>query len=465
MFVIWSGFIITLLTITAVGIYSGKKVKNASDFSTGGGKAGSAIVTGTVMGTLVGGASTVGTAQLAFTYGFSAWWWTLGGGIGCLILALGFVKPLRKTGCSTIQGMISKEFGSRVCVYSSVLASVGMLINIIAQMIAATALITTITPLGIVPSSIIAGTLMTLYVVFGGVWGTGLVGIVKLVLIYVSIITGGIIAVTLSGGFAALYSNEVLEHSKYFNLFARGLETDIGSGLSLILGVLCTQTYAQAVMSGRSNSAARKGALISAFTIPPIGIGGILIGLFMRTNYPGIDAKQALPMFVMNHMPALLGGIVLATLLITVVGTGAGLSLGISTVINNDIIKKTRQKKSEERLICQNKELMINRLIIIVILAAAVFLSCGSLGTVILDFSFMSMGLRAAVLFAPMCAVLFFPGKVRNSFALAAIIAGPIAVMASKFIIPNFDSLFIGIAVSLTLILIGRLLGKKEPYV
>ena len=456
------GIFITLFVITVVGIYSGKKVKNASDFSTGGRKAGAAIVTGTIMGTLVGGASTVGTAQLAYTYGFSAWWWTLGGGIGCLILALGFTKPLRRTGCNTIQGMISKEFGTRAGIYSSVLASIGMFINIIAQMIAATALITAIFPLGIIPSSIIAGTLMTLYVIFGGVWGTGFVGVVKLILIYIAVILGGIIAVMASGGFAALYSNEVLDHATYFNLFARGLGKDIGSGLSLILGVLSTQTYAQAVLAGKNDCEARKGALISAFAIPPIGIGGILIGLFMRTNYPDIVAKQAFPLFVLNHMPALLGGIVMATLLITVVGTGAGLSLGISTVIDNDIIKKIPRRNITGKDACHNKALLVNRLIIILVLAAAVFLSYGSLGTVILDFSFMSMGLRAAVLFVPMCAVLFSPGKIRNSFALAAIIAGPIAVMIGKFIIPDFNPLFIGIAVSLTLILIGRVLGKKN---
>ncbi len=68
-----------LLLVTAVGIYSGRKIKSAADFATGGRSAGSLLVAATIMGTLVGGASTIGTAQLAFRYGFSAWWFTLGG--------------------------------------------------------------------------------------------------------------------------------------------------------------------------------------------------------------------------------------------------------------------------------------------------------------------------------------------------------------------------------------------------
>ena len=81
------GLVATLLVITAVGVRSGKKVSSAEDFSTGGG-ASVGIVIGSLMGTLVGGASTIGTAQLAFTHGFSALWFTLGAGIGCLILGL-----------------------------------------------------------------------------------------------------------------------------------------------------------------------------------------------------------------------------------------------------------------------------------------------------------------------------------------------------------------------------------------
>ena len=38
------GILITLILVAAVGIYSGSKVKNASDFRNGGGKSGSLMV-------------------------------------------------------------------------------------------------------------------------------------------------------------------------------------------------------------------------------------------------------------------------------------------------------------------------------------------------------------------------------------------------------------------------------------
>ncbi len=71
------GMVVTLLVVVGSGIYAGTKVKDEKDFSGAARKAGSAVVAGTIMGTLVGGASTIGTAQLAFRYGLDAWWFTL----------------------------------------------------------------------------------------------------------------------------------------------------------------------------------------------------------------------------------------------------------------------------------------------------------------------------------------------------------------------------------------------------
>ena len=47
------GILITLILVAAVGIYSGSKVKNASDFTNGGGKSGSLMVCGVLMGGLI----------------------------------------------------------------------------------------------------------------------------------------------------------------------------------------------------------------------------------------------------------------------------------------------------------------------------------------------------------------------------------------------------------------------------
>jgi len=428
---LYIGLIATLAVIVGLSVWSGTRAKT-------GGKLASPVVAGLIMGTLVGGSSTVGTAQLAYNYGLSAWWFTLGAGLACLILALVYAKPLRRSGCTTLVGILRREYGDATGMLASVLSAVGTFINIISQLISATAVLAVVAPVGTEIAVAISVVFMILYVIFGGTKGTGLVGIVKMVLLYIAILACGILVLKMAK------IPDLINAVPKLSLFARGVSVDGGACLSLILGVLTTQTYAQAVLSAKSDRAGITGALVSAFMIPPIGIGGILVGLYMRANaglYAGLTAKTALTTFVTSHMHPVLAGVILGGLFIAVVGTGAGLALGISSVINNDIRKgKTPRTK----------------LWIVLVLAAAGLLSCGALGDTILQFAFMSMGLRGAVIFAPLLFALWLPGKVRANYAIASVIAGPAAVLLFGLwkVLP-FDSLFAGIGVALLIMILG----------
>ncbi len=463
------GLVLTVLLIAILSIRSGRSIKSAADFSGSGKSAGSAIVAGALIGTLVGGSSTVGTAQLAYTYGMSAWWFTLGAGIACLILALGFTKPLRRSGCSTIIGLVEKEYGKTSGLLATTLSAIGTFINIISQMLSATAVLAVVFPkMGVVGALAISAAVMALYVIFGGVKAAGMVGIVKLILLYVAMIGAGIIVLILCGGLTplvdqvkALQASQGAKAVDYFSIFARGLGKDLGAGMSLIFGVLTTQTYAQAVMSGKSDRAAVKGALASAILIPPIGIGGILVGLYMRTNFPGIAAKQALTQFVLMHMPPILGGVVLGTLFIAVVGTGAGLALGISSLITDDILGKLTRKFDDPQ-----KKLTLSRVCIVLVLAIACVFSTGKLGDTILNFAFMSMGLRGTVVFAPLVCAIWLPGLIDRRFVIASIITGPVCVLVFGILgVLPFDPLFLGIAATAVICFAGFIYKRKQPDV
>ena len=78
------GAALVLCIISAVGVWSGRKVKSASDFSGGKKQAGRGIVAGALIGTIVGGASTIGTAQLV-------------AGVVALVLSVGLYLLLCKT--------------------------------------------------------------------------------------------------------------------------------------------------------------------------------------------------------------------------------------------------------------------------------------------------------------------------------------------------------------------------------
>lgn len=454
-----AGAVLTLGAILWLGVTSGKKVKNSEDFDTGGKSSGPLMVFGGITGTLVGGSATIGTAQLAFTSGLSAWWFALGSAIGCLLLMITLVGPMRKSGCTTIQQVIHREYGSFANVVTSVLTTVGTLLNIVSQVLAANALLTTIFGLSPLACAVVSVAVMACYVTLGGMRGASLLGVVKLTLIYLSVVAAGLLALHLAGGWTAIWNT--LPHGQYFNLFSRGLGIDLGAGLSVALGVLASQVYVQAVISGKSDAAAVKGTLLCTLLIPPVGALCILVGYYMRMQFPQINAAQALPMFIVMHLPPFFAGVALATLLIAVVGTGAGMALGFGTIVTNDIYRRYLDKNASGKRL-----LLVTRSVILLSLIAGAVLTAGNLGSAILTWGFLSMGLRAAVLVMPMLSALFLPGKVDGRWATASSIVGfsVMALAATKVVDIPADPLFAGIAAGGVCILLGYLKVRiKKP--
>lgn len=479
------GIVFAIVLIEVVGILSSKKVKTADDFSRAGGKAGTWVVCGTIMGTLVGGQSTVGTAQLAFTYGLSAWWFTLGAALGCVALAIAYVVPLRRSGCTTLLEVVSKEYGKKAEVLGSLLCSLGMFVSVVAQILSASALLMTLFPIKFYLAAAMSCFIMIVYVVFGGLWSAGIGGIVKLILLCISALAGGIIVLSLTDGYHGIMTaiedvmcafntqGEVFTFvsDRYNNLLARGAAKDIGSGLSVILGVLATQSYAQGIWAAKTDSIARKGAMLSAIFTIPIGAACVLIGLYMRGHYVTIDelnviaeagralpenigvmttTAQAFPLFITHRMPEFLGGIVLGTLLITIVIGGAGLTLGSSTILVRDVFMKIKPSLKES-----SKNLKVSRLTIIGILLMSVFVAATFSGSFINDLGFLSMGLRTTAVFVPLTLALFFPKRFKYKWIVVSIIAGTAALILTQILKLPVDGIFVGLGVSVLCCLLG----------
>lgn len=479
------GIILSVVLIEVVGVMSSRKVKTADDFSRAGGKAGTWVVCGTIMGTLIGGQSTVGTAQLAFTYGISAWWFTLGAALGCVALAIGYVFPLRRSDSTTLLEVVSKEYGKKAEVLGSILCSLGMFVSVVAQILSASALLMTLFPVKFYLAAAISCLIMMMYVVFGGLWSAGIGGIVKLILLCISALAGGVIVLSLTDGYHGIMASieemcffktpdsdvSAFVAERYNNILARGGAKDIGSGLSVILGVLATQSYAQGIWAAKTDSAARKGALYSAVLTIPIGAACVLIGLYMRGHYVtaeemdllvesgkslpeniGVMATtaQAFPLFITHCMPEFLGGIVLGTLLITIIIGGSGLTLGSSTILVRDVFMKINPSLSES-----SKNLKVSRLTIIGILLMSVFVAATFSGSFINDLGFLSMGLRSTAVFIPLTLALFFPKRFKYQWIIISIIAGTAALILTQILKLPVDGIFVGLGVSVLCCLLG----------
>lgn len=264
----------------------------------------------------------------------------------------------------------------------------------------------------------------------------------------------GLLALHLQGGVSEFH--RLLPSDLYFNPFARGIATDLGAGLSLLVGVLCTQAYIQAVVSARSLGISRAGILGCAFFVPLIGLAGIFVGMYMKLNHPDIPPAGALPVFVMRELPPLLAGMILATLLLTLTGTGAGLALGASSMLCHDVYKVFLRKDASDAAL-----LRASRLILAGVLLAALPLVYWNLDSLILDWSYLAMGLRGAAAFLPLCAALFLPGRVKKRAVFLSMLVATPGLLFLKAVIPpgRIDPLFPAMGLAAVFLLIG-LRGK-----
>ncbi len=490
------GVVLTVGLLLVVSWWSGRRVKDAGSFITGG-TSGTWLVGGALLGTMAGGQSTIGTAQLAFCYGLSAWWFTLGAGIGSLLLGYVYAGPLRRSGCSTLLEVVRREYGRKAETVGSLLCMVGIFISIVSQVLSSGAMISSLFSFPMLWASVAGAVLIMLFVLFGGIRSAGFSGIVKLVLLYFSSLAAGIIVWHIAGGFAGLhgsvagiYQSSVLRdfnqltdvesiHQRYGSLLARGVMKDLGGCLSLMLGVVSTQTYAQCIWSASSTTHARRGALICAICLPIIGAACTMVGIYMRGHYVTADewaamqqagevlpegvgiiesAAQAFPAFILRHLPAWLGGLMLGTLLINILGCGSGLLLGVATILVRDVYGNLR--RSAPRL----SQLAQIRLSIAGVLLVAVVVALLCNNTFINDLGFLSLGLRAVSLLFPLSFALWLPGRFAPRRILLAMPVGVAAMLAAKFLALPGDAVYYGLALELLAISAGTISSSAKNY-
>lgn len=438
----------TMLLAMGLGLFSARKVKSADDFSIGGRSSGAALVSGTIAGSIIGGAATMGTAQLAFCVGLSAWWFTLGSGIGLIVMSLFYSGPLRHSGMETISQFLVSHYGKSAGPIISVVSSVGIFFSIVASTLASVHLIAAVFGVTAGAAAGITVAIVVAYVFFGGINGTGLSGVFKIALIYATLFIAGVTAFEAGGGVGGLKT--AFPAGPWFNLLGRGVWLDVGNAVSLVVGIISTQTYVQAIFAARDTRTAAAGSLIAALVTIPVGLPSIMVGMYMRANYPDMTPIDALPVYLLHHLPEWLGGAAITALLLSSIGSIAGLALGVGTMLSRDICSAVFDWQGARRL------LWLNRACILAILCGATLFVFGNMQSLVLEWNFLSMAMRGVGVFVPLTIAVFFPGRLPPKAAVYSMVAGVAVAVLGGIAYPadNFP-LFSGLGASLAVAVIG----------
>jgi SSS family solute:Na+ symporter len=250
----------------------------------------------------------------------------------------------------------------------------------------------------------------------------------------------------------------VFPASFWFNPFVQGVPETLANVAALIVGMICTQTYIQAMFSATDSNTAARGTLVAAVLTIPVGLPGVAIGMAMHLSHPHIAPIFALPLYLVTELPPVLGGIGLAGILFSAVGSIAGLALGIGTMVANDLGRAAFA-------IPEAALLWINRATVMVVTVVAVLIALANPASQVLAWNYLSMALRGAGVFLPMALAIFRPHRLGRRWAAFSILASTALAVIGHFVAGwPVQPLFLGLFVSAVLVAVGvaRARAQKE---
>ena len=439
------------------GLFLSGGASSASEFSVAGRRASAGGVSGIILGSLIGGASTVGTAQMAYQWGVSAAWFSLGCAAACLVLGVWFAAPLRSARLVTLPQFLEGHFGGRTALLVAISTASGSFLSLVAQYLSGVALMRSIFPVSNTAASLAIGALVLAFVFGGGITSLSRLGAAKMVFLY-SVMLMCVGAAALDGWTPAAIASS-LPSFPFFHPFPRGAGTDLGSFASLLTGIICGQIYIQAIYSASSDDTARKGCLVSAALTAPMGALGVWIGLSLRAAGVEIEPSQALPFFIGEYFHPLIGGLLWSGIMITILGTAVGGVIGVSTNLVQDVLLKTKFAAGFD----DARVLSAGRLAVLAVVFAGSAAACASHGALILQWSYLGMGLRAAGILWLLFAAVFRPGGLSHAWGLAAGAGGLAGAAGGAFLWKGLDPLFPGLALSGVIVLAGLACGRRLP--
>ncbi len=307
-------------------------------------------------GLAVGGASTIGVAEQAYTTGISAGWYNAAWAFGAWVMGIVFARRYRSLELTTVSELFERHFG----VSGRVLGVIGQLaLQIVVtslQYVAGGAILSSLMP-GVFTfqAGMIATALVFIGITLvGGFWAAGLTNVINVAVIYLGIGLGVVLTLGEVGGFGGLRAAMPPAHPG-FDLSGVGFGQIAAWFLVMVTTVVSMQSVVQIAFAAKDERSARNGFLWGGLLIFPVGFMSALIGMAAVVLHPGIVPAEALPRTVLG-LPPVVAGIVLSGLWAADVSTASALLIGSATLVSGDIVKRFFSpdlSPDRERVLCR----------------------------------------------------------------------------------------------------------------
>lgn len=443
-------------TLIGLGIFGVSKSKNEKDFVLAGSRLGYFTHFGTTSAVIIGGAATLGSTSLGYTYGISGFWFVFMMGLGIAALGLFIVNKIGKYRVFTISELLGKRFGAGTRLISAVVTAIYTLLVVVTQIIGMGSIIYILIGWPMITSMIIGGSVVLFYTILGGMWSITLTDILQFI-----VMTVGIFFILFPyslwsvGGITTLFNSVPQEYLSLTNI---GWAQISQYFLLYFFGLIVSQDIWQRVLTAKNQKTMRRSAISAGVYSFLYAVVLSLVGMVAFVLLPNLtDAQTAFTSLALEILPPGILGLVLAAVCSALMSNASGAIFASATLISQDIIKVHFIKDMSEKATIKTSRITTLILGIIAIIFSAWIQNI----LVALD---MAYAILSGAIFVPLVLGLYWK-RVPEKAAFYSIVLSTLCIIIS-FIIFGISSTYpiiIGLLVSSITIVVLTLNSPKTP--
>jgi len=440
------------VAIVGFGLWTSRLVRTSSQFFVAGRSLGPGLIFSSMLAANIGAGSLFGASGLAYSDGFSAWWWVGSAGLGSLVFAF-FVAPklwalAKEHDFYTTGDYLEFRYGVVVRGVATALVGLGALVLLAGQLIAGATILNILTGMPRWAGAATGGVVMTAYFASGGLLGSAWINSAQLVVMLV----GLGLAVPAALGSVGGLGNLMVDSPAWLSDF--GYSAGPGSGWTLLAltgpAFIVSPGLIQKAYGGRSANAVRVGVALNALALLAFAFVPVILGLVARVAVPGIEnPNEVLPRVLTQVLPPWLGAVALAAVFSTAVDTCDAILFMISSSASKDLYKRfMNPTASDARLLQVGRRITVAGGIVGVLLAIVLDTV---IGAVTVFYS-----LLVVTLLVPVVGGLYTT-RAGSREALAAIGCGVAVLFVMRLVgadyVPGLDPTLAGICAAATVFL------------
>ncbi|NUQ01790.1 MAG: sodium:solute symporter family protein, partial [Armatimonadetes bacterium] len=279
---LWVGIGLYLAAVLAIGLWRAHQARQAEGFFVADRRAGTGLVSASLLATILGASATLGLSSKAWSDGLPAAWWLLSGVLGLLLLAFVFAARVRALGVYTLPEILEVQYGPAARVVASVLIVLSWLGITAGQIVGIQTVLTLGRPEAPLFGVLLATGVVVLYTVVGGQYGLLRTDLWQFWLMLAGFGAALAVCWRQAGGWGGLQAslppellrfpaNEAMPPGKVMAwLWTVGLPYAMGP--DMVSRLLCA----------RDGQTARRAALLTALCLVPLAFVLALLGLAAR---------------------------------------------------------------------------------------------------------------------------------------------------------------------------------------